>query len=216
MTTNNAVNNDLSNPIIRTGIKDSNGNEILAFTATASAVNYFALQNTPTGNIPTFYIIGSDTNIPMFIIGKGTGGINIGGTGTNDNAPAGYVGEYITSNIPLASATSLANVTPKNITSISLTAGDWDVFGNVYFTGTGVTNPQFLCWISLTSATVPDDSLISQITYVVTGLSITAGLICPFLRVSISSTTTIYLSADTAFAAGSVTGCGSIFARRVR
>lgn len=138
------------------------------------------------------------------------------GTATNDNASTGYFGEFKSSVIPSASAVSLTTATPANITSLSLTAGDWDMWGNVYFSGTSVTNPAYLCWISATSATTPNGSLVNQQSHIITTTSINAGVETPFFRASLASTTTIYLSAEGVFSAGTTTACGGIFARRSR
>ena len=211
MTTNNSTNNDLSFPVIRTGIKDSNGNEILALTATASAVNYFAMQNTSTGLIPTFYVLGSDTNISMYIATKGTGCVNIAGTGTNDSAPAGYVGEIISSNIVAASGVTVSSAATANITSIFLTAGNWDIWGNVLVQGTTVTTIQ--AGISVTTATLPDPSLTSYIAPLAT--SATAGVPIPGISVSIAGSTTYYLVINP-FGTGTIKCSGNIYARRRR
>ena len=58
-------------------INDTNGIAELAFTTTASAVNYFTITNATTGNPPTLSVAGSDTNVAMILQGKGTGGIVI-------------------------------------------------------------------------------------------------------------------------------------------
>src|ERR1019366_4169569 len=59
------------------------------------------------------------------------------GTATNDNATAGNVGEHIQA---VASNVVATDATFVNITSISLTAGDWDVTGiSVYEANSGVT-----------------------------------------------------------------------------
>ena len=52
---------------------DTNGNELLKVTATASAVNEVTLANAATGGTPTFTASGDDTNIGMKFVGKGTG-----------------------------------------------------------------------------------------------------------------------------------------------
>lgn len=126
------------------------------------------------------------------------------------------VGQVVNSNIPLASAVSLTTSTPANVTSISLTSGDWDVFGNVFFNGVLVTDPIFACWLSTTSATIPDASNYSRSQLEGITINFTSGMVCPILRVNVASTTTVYLSADSIFGAGTVTACGNIFARRVK
>ena len=52
---------------------DTNGNELLKVTATASAVNEVTLANAATGGAPTLTATGDDTNIGMKFVGKGTG-----------------------------------------------------------------------------------------------------------------------------------------------
>jgi hypothetical protein len=70
----------LTSPIINE-IDDSNGNEQIIFTATASAVNEVTIANAATGNDPTFTASGSDTNVGLDFIPKGTGAVTFLGTG---------------------------------------------------------------------------------------------------------------------------------------
>lgn len=136
------------------------------------------------------------------------------GTTTNNNANAGSVGEYTSAS---SSSTSIANNTATNITSVSLTAGDWDVSGVILFAPqTGATATAFFGSISTTSATLGP---LGQ-TYQITPVSITAGngLItpAPVTRVSIAATTTVYLVGYSTFSGGTVNTTGFIRARRVR
>jgi hypothetical protein len=62
---------------------DTNGNELLKVTATASAVNEVTLANAATGSNPVLSATGGDTNIGITLTPKGTGGIVF---------PAGAVG----------------------------------------------------------------------------------------------------------------------------
>lgn len=61
------------------GINDTNGNEILKVTATASAVNELTAANAATGNGPALSATGSDSNIDINLSPKGTGLLKIGG-----------------------------------------------------------------------------------------------------------------------------------------
>lgn len=54
-------------------VNDSNGNTSLAFTATASAVNYPSFTNSATATAVTQTVAGSDTNIDLTVTTKGTG-----------------------------------------------------------------------------------------------------------------------------------------------
>ncbi len=58
-------------------ISDANGNLILSFTTTTSAVNYVNITNAATGNPPIIASAGSDTNIGLNIKTKGTGALAI-------------------------------------------------------------------------------------------------------------------------------------------
>jgi hypothetical protein len=196
------------------GIQDNNGNSLLLFTVTASAVNYVSITNNSTTNKTIITGTGSDTNVLLSLQNKGNSGVEIQGTTAAGNATAGFVGEMISSTIAVASAVSLSNGTNKDVTSISLTAGDWDIWGNVFIT-LSVGCGSMSSWSSTTSATKPDVSLITQVVFA-TGTCGSTGMVIPFARYNISSTTTVYLSCVCSFASGTGTACGGIFARRVR
>ena len=147
-----------------------------------------------------------------------TGGIV--GTTTNDNTDAGNVGESIVSAVDTPGI-SLTNNTAADITSISLTAGDWDVWGNVVLIFGATTNcTTYGMWSSATSATVPDVTLSCNISTSVAGIvpgAITGcGNSIPPLRYSLSGTTTIYLSVKAAFSISTLAAFGVIQARRAR
>jgi hypothetical protein len=198
-------------PII-SQINDTNSKALLALQTVASAVNYITLINSATGVNPQIQSSGSDTNITLQIEGTGTGGVALHGSGTNDSVGSGYIGEFISSIIASGSAVSFSNGTVKDMTSISLTAGDWDVWGNITFVASvGMTN--FLNWISSSSATLPDNSLYNQL---VVGVSSGLGMNAPSRRFSLSSTTTIYISAYVSFASGTAVASGGLYARRRR
>jgi hypothetical protein len=80
----NIVDVELSsvNPIIEK-ILDTNGNEEIIFTATASAVNELTIANAATGNAPKISATGSDTNIDLKLTPKGTGTVKIGDSNAN-------------------------------------------------------------------------------------------------------------------------------------
>ena len=137
------------------------------------------------------------------------------GTTTNDNANAGSVGEVISSTIASGSAVGLTNATPANVTSISLTAGDWDVHGNVAFNIGATTATSFVSGaISTTSATI-DFSKSFLTPAPATGNTIAAGA-CPTQRISLASTTTVFLVTQCNFGTSTLSAYGTIYARRRR
>jgi hypothetical protein len=56
-----------------TGIKDDSDNEQLLFQKTATAVNYFEMTNSATGNNPALSVEGDDADVGLNIATKGTG-----------------------------------------------------------------------------------------------------------------------------------------------
>lgn len=141
---------------------------------------------------------------------------NLGGTATNDNATAGNVGEYVESLVAVGSAVSFTTATSMNITSISLTAGDWDVMGGVNYNETVATVSARTASIGTTSATLATDGSEGYCGVQSTLVTEKNSIDLPRKRISISGTTTVYLVGSCTFAAGTSTGFGFINARRVR
>lgn len=196
-----------------------NNRTILTLTHTTSAVNSIGILNNTTGSAPAIFASGTDTNVTLQLNGQGTGGVAIVGVATNSNAATREVGEYIESVVLQASAVTVTNTTATNITSISLTAGDWDVWGNITYVTVGGTAPQQLyAWTNDASATIPDGAYIQGITLTAAGgvLAGGGGCIAPYRRYSLASTTTIYLSGYSLATSGNSTACGRICARRAR
>lgn len=141
-------------------------------------------------------------------------------TATNDSASAGKLGEYVASAVQSGSAVSLTSGTPANVTSIALTAGDWDVFGSVAFTGGGTTTVTGLqASISSASAALsyntPNYAAATQFGNS-GGLSWLPTLVPGPLRVSLASGVTIYLVAQAAFGVSTCQAYGTLQARRAR
>ena len=187
MTTNNAVDNGLTG---------------------ATGSGNFAGSTSPTFVTP---VLGAATATSV-AFSPTTGGIV--GTATNDNASAGKVGEFVSSQVVFASRVNVtAQNTPQDVTSISLTAGDWDIHGGINFLANASTSTSYISWCSATSATLPDLSLVSQTS--VTGIG-NCSLTTQVLRVSLASPGTAYLTAYATFSAGNPQVSGFISARRVR
>jgi hypothetical protein len=143
-----------------------------------------------------------------------TGGIT--GTTTNDNAAAGKVGEFVTATVAEASATALVTGTAKTVTSISLTAGDWDVAGFVnYVTAGGTTITVLLSSSSLTTnARGSFEKVEAYGAGIVGGSNPMSNIVLG--RYSLASTTTIYLVAQAGFSGSTLSASGMIRARRIR
>lgn len=147
------------------------------------------------------------------------------GTTTNDNAAAGIVGEVMTSTVAIGSAVAETTATPVDVTTLALTAGDWEVSGVVNRVLTATTATAYGAAISPTANTVPAqaggsgvaaDSSVTQ--NAVFGATVTGNYVTIVgpVRVSIAATTTIHLVAADTFSAGTIDVFGTLRARRVR
>jgi hypothetical protein len=138
------------------------------------------------------------------------------GTATNNNAVAGNVGETISSTVLAASPISVSTGAVTNITSISVTAGDWEVSGNVYFipAGTTVITSSYAS-TSTISATHANGAFQSGDASS-NPAGFPAGVSTVTRRFSLALTTTIYLIGQVGFTTSTCTACGYIQARRLR
>ena len=202
-------------------IKSDNGvsSGITGIVQSADSSGQLALQTTTSSGTATTAVTIDNTQKVTFanaITPSSTAGIV--GTTTNDNANAGSVGEYIVSNVLSTSPITLTNVNTVTITSISLTAGDWDVSGFV-----GLGSSAALSWIVFTcafnagsanaSATSQQNQFLPSSTVVYTYSQITP---MQTTRFSLTSTTTIYFAAYGYYSGGTGNVFGQIRARRVR
>lgn len=141
-----------------------------------------------------------------------------------DNATApflgtGLVGEIVESTIVSGSAVSLSNGVAANITSISLTAGEWDVWGSIAIAAaSGTTVTQVAGWISTTSATLPTNPNLGAEVIITAPFSASGLQTLPVgsRHLTLAATTTVYLSVYTEFGVSTNAGFGYLGARRVR
>lgn len=177
------------------------------------AANGTTVSGLTTGN--SGVLVTSSGGVPSIA----TGG-QIPGTTTNNDANAGNIGEFISASVVQGSPVSVTTGTPANITSISLTAGDWDVWGTMATIPAGSTTTTFAgVGISTTTGTLP--TLSPNAAYAqLAGLAVPAGnqLYMPVgvSRLSLSTTTTVYIVGIVGFAISTMGIFGFIAARRVR
>lgn len=163
----------------------------------------------------------ANLEVGRFVIGgggfKSTGGFV--GTATNDNAAVGLIGESVSSTVA-ALATGLTSGAPLNVTSISLTAGDWDVWGSLIFSGVAATTSFTVTQggVSSVSATLPATNLQTFFTTAafVPATATYQAYTLPPQRLSLAGTTTIYLVAQATFTASTAGAGGVLSARRRR
>lgn len=128
------------------------------------------------------------------------------GVTDGSEATAGDIGEYMTA----TGTVSLASATVNSPTQLTLTAGDWDVGGNVVFSETTANVLQTAVGIDGTFS----GSVIAQRP---AGSGV-EGLATATVRRNVTGDTTVQLIALAAFSGGgaSVLATGTIWARRAR
>lgn len=142
------------------------------------------------------------------------------GETTTGSATAGNIGEYVSSTVVSGSAVSITSGAAKTVTSISLTAGDWDVTGVTSFLPANTTSATILLGsLSLTNNTL--DLTPGRVVDLFAGAVIYDGstashLVMPTARFSLASTTTVYLIAYSVFTISTNSAYGIIRARRAR
>lgn len=186
----------------------ASSSNVMAALATANS----GVLVTSAGGVPSISSTLPSFTTNTITFNPTTAGIK--GTTTNDNGASSYVGEFVSSVIASASAVNFANNTNVDLTSISLTAGDWDVWGNLTYVTLGSVPTETFAWINSVSATTPDSSLYNAMS--VGAITSNVGNIAPSQRFSLSGTTTIYISGAKIGTSGNATVCGGIYARRRR
>ena len=171
-----------------------------------------------TGSIITAGGISSQK--ALFIGTTATITNGIVGTATNNNASAGIIGEYTTA---APAGVGMTTAVAANVASISLTAGDWDVFSNYSYSGTS-TVLVTLASMSITTSSATNNG-VGPGYYQIDqdagekwfGNTGTRNIIVGPARMSLASTTTVYAVGQIYFGGvGTVTASAYIAARRVR
>lgn len=170
-----------------------------------------------SGNTYTFQtFVPSDTTITM--LRRPIDGGRYVGDWSGGSVLAGTIGEIIESKIPFGSATSLVSTTPKNVTSIALTAGIWDIVGIVQFSGFTTSTAQVgsLCATSATLGNYGENTVSAGFTQAVDD---DVGVVIPSWRkyitpaMVLAGTNIVYLVAKCTFT-GACSAYGRISAER--
>jgi hypothetical protein len=143
--------------------------------------------------------------------GQNTFGNNGAGTGTpiygvtnSTTAASGYVGELVSA---AGSGVALTSDVTQTVATLSLPAGDWDIFGTVYTNSSSVSS--FICAANVTT------TIVGSVGFYASTAMGPISMPIPFTPTQVTTTTNIYLLVNVGFT-GTATANGNIYARRRR
>lgn len=241
---NTSADNAASSDIVCTANDGTNTTGYIDMGINSSTYNQAGYNSGGVDDGYLFVMGGTAANGGNLAVGTGTAGKNVtiiaGGT-TSANvvatftsaktllmgeidgvaATAGNIGQVIQSTVLVGAAVSIATSgTPINVTSIALTAGDWDVEGQVTMVAAAASMAAGSlqeAGINSTSITLPVDGSESYepVQNAITTTSFKQTFNIARKVINSSSATTQYLVAVATFTAGTVSAYGNITARRV-
>lgn len=163
-------------------------------------------------------VLGGPTTISNSL--SVTGPTSLTGTVAADLAAAGRIGEFASSNVLVGSAVALTTGTPANVTSLTLAAGDWEIHGNLVANPAGTSAiANFGGGFSTTSGalpTAPGSGGYAFTGAMAAGVTPAVGVTLGKLRLNVSTSTTVYLVAQSSFTVSTNGAYGFMSARRIR
>jgi hypothetical protein len=143
----------------------------------------------------------------------------IPGTATNDSANAGNIGEFATANLTSGGALSLSTGVATTVVALGLSAGDWDVWGQVIFQAGALTVATLLT-AGINSSAAQPAAISGGLGQVglgggLTGITASAVNAGP-ARLSLTAAGTAFLMGTLAFSVSTASVFGVIQARRAR
>jgi hypothetical protein len=205
------------------------GGGVLSFNGRAGAITLTSADISAAGGALLASVVSSfNTRQGAVTLAAGditgAGGALSAGVTNGSNAAAGQVGEIAFASVASTGQIVVTSATSANITSISLTAGDWDVTGLVYIVAgggvasAGVTIGQCWGWVNTISAALPATAGAGLWIGYGGAANINVGHATGRVRLNLTATTIVYLGFLAQFTGGNnqVGGWGSIYARRVR
>lgn len=189
---------------ISTGISGLGTGVATALAANVTGSGGIVLATSSTLVTPT---LGAATATSLNFGASATNGI-IGTTGGSTPA-SGVVGEVIASIITAGSSTAISSGVTTNLTSIVLTAGNWDLFGNIGVNGTTVGTT--VAGISNASGGLPNQEYRFYSSPLGTASTVASPV--PSFNLNISSGATYYMVINSS-GTGSMIMYGGLYARR--
>jgi hypothetical protein len=132
------------------------------------------------------------------------------------------IGDFLFELLPSANAIQLTSGASADVLQLDVPPGDWDVFGTIATSGTSGNISDILVWLSETSDQQPTVDVarfaVHELNFGTggqSGVDTRTQLITGPVQISVSQQTTIYLSCQITWGAGTVSVAGAIRARRM-
>jgi hypothetical protein len=181
----------------------ANFGRVAAQFQTAAGSNTF-LQ--VIGNVGFSTLVNNPAANPLYISSP----TNLLGVTDGSNAQAGYVGEFFSASF---SAVAISAASIVNMTSLSLTAGDWDVWLSIDAI-VNATATQAYAIMSMSTTSGTNDFTAGRSARQVVMPNNFPASVCPMSRFNLTTTTTVYAVGQAVSANLSVNG--TLMARRRR
>jgi hypothetical protein len=160
------------------------------------------------------YVWFTDADTSQWVIlNNFSGGAYLPKQGVTDgsSAPAGQIGEFISNN---AANVSLPSGTAATLVGLTLSAGDWEVWGSSQIASTTVSLSQFIACLNTVTNTLASPFAGLGVSSAI--LAANSGVEAVRQRFNVTVSTNVYLVVQVGFASGSCTVNGWIYARRAR
>jgi hypothetical protein len=190
---------------------------VVSFNGRAGAVTLTLADVTGVGGAPLAGpnftgVPGSSTPVMQPPSGQiATCGWARAGVTDGSDAAVGQIGEFRV--VDGASGLTLPNNVPVSAVQISLTAGDWDIWGRMNFAGGGASNTQNV-YGGISVSPTQIGNYWSYMPMTPAGGGVTFAVVP--IRVSLTATTTFYITGQAGYSTGTPTMQASIMARRAR
>lgn len=165
---------------------------------------------------------GTINGVSTYVINTNGGSAQFINTGTGTYAVLDQtklnIGDTVVSTVASGSAVTLTTATPANVTSISVPPGKYAISGVINYNGAiTVSGPQ-LASVNTTSATIGNqgDNAVSAVWLATQVAAGDVTLSVPSWILTVTTTTTVYLVAQTTFSGGTSKAYGRISAVRIQ
>lgn len=180
--------------------------------ATPFAGQLWIDDNTPSATVWTLFMYDGSDDIAAGYFDTTNNGFHLARPATNYTTVAGSIGEQFTA----AASVALVSSTGKTVTSLTLTAGVWDVEGVIDINPLGSSTQQVasISLVNNTIGVVGDPGLCLVTSGAANGLRCALPTGTRRVSVPVSTTTTVYLVAQSNFSTSTCAASGTITATR--